>query len=86
MKKYKYFKNEKCEYYPCHEHSGEFFNCMFCYCPLYSMGSECGGDFVYTSKGVKDCSHCLLVHSEKGYEHVMKKLGCRHDECCDNKK
>lgn len=71
---YKYFKNSKCEYYPCHKMGGEYFNCMFCFCPLYSMGEDCGGSFTYTDSGIKDCSMCTLVHSKGGYEHIINKL------------
>ena len=32
---YRYFKNEKCKYFPCHKVEKETdFNCLFCYCPL----------------------------------------------------
>lgn len=36
------------------------FNCLFCFCPLYLKGAECGGNFRYTEKGVKDCSQCMF--------------------------
>lgn len=69
---YKHFTNEKCEYYPCHKMpEGEQINCMFCYCPLYALGKECGGDFTYTEKGRKNCSGCTKPHGKDGYEHVM---------------
>jgi len=74
MNCYKYFENTECEYYPCHKTSGDYFNCMFCFCPLYSMGKDCGGSFTYTDSGIKDCSRCTLVHSKGGYEHVLSKL------------
>ena len=74
MNSSKYFKNTECEFFPCHKKDGDFFNCMFCYCPLYDMGKDCGGNFCYTESGIKDCSGCTLVHSEAGYEHVLKKL------------
>lgn len=70
-----YFENRECEYFPCHKNAGEHFNCLFCFCPLYALGSECGGNFSYTEQGVKDCSACLIPHSEKGHEHVFSKLG-----------
>ena len=38
------------------------FNCLFCYCPLYVLGPDCGGNFSYTEDGVKDCSACTLPH------------------------
>ena len=73
-----YFANRDCRYFPCHKGSdAENFNCMFCYCPLYSTGSSCGGNFTYTKSGVKDCSNCLLPHSPDGYEHITKKLSSK---------
>ena len=71
---YDYFANRDCPYYPCHEKaSPEQFNCLFCYCPLYALGENCGGNFRYTENGVKDCSACLLPHSEKGYDYIINK-------------
>lgn len=72
---FSHFKNTDCEYFPCHQKEGEFFNCLFCYCPLYALGERCGGHFTYTPQGVKDCSHCLIPHSEGGYRYIMSKLG-----------
>lgn len=74
MCNFKYFKNDKCEYFPCHKVNGDFFNCIFCFCPLYSMNERCGGNFKYTDSNIKDCSDCTLVHSRYGYEYVIKKL------------
>lgn len=71
---YTYFKNTDCEYYPCHKTNGEAFNCMFCYCPLYTMGDKCGGNFSYTKNGIKDCSDCFIPHSEKGYLYIQSKF------------
>jgi Zn-finger protein len=76
MKHFKFFQNSQCEYFPCHTlKEGEAFNCLFCYCPLYLLGSECGGEFRYTQKGVKDCSACTKPHTPKGYEHVQAYIG-----------
>lgn len=56
-KRYSHFSHKKCEYYPCHKNADpEHFNCLFCYCPLYALGDDCGGHFSYTEKGLKDCS------------------------------
>ena len=71
---FSYFANKDCEYYPCHKTDGEHFNCLFCYCPLYALGDGCGGDFVYTEAGVKDCSACLIPHSEDGYSYIQSKV------------
>jgi Zn-finger protein len=70
----KYFKNDACEYYPCHKVEGEYFYCMFCCCPLYALGDACGGNFVYIEGGIKDCSACTLPHSLNGYDHINSKF------------
>ena len=68
---FKFFSHKQCEYFPCHELKGgkteEDFNCLFCYCPLYALGEECGGNFTYY-KGVKDCTNCLIPHSRKAHD------------------
>lgn len=69
-----YFQNRECEYFPCHKMTGEYFNCLFCYCPLYALGERCGGRYTYTENGIKDCSACLLPHSAGGYEYVCSKF------------
>ncbi|MBQ6895222.1 MAG: cysteine-rich small domain-containing protein [Clostridia bacterium] len=69
-----FFANKECEFYPCHENITGDLNCLFCYCPLYSMGDKCGGNFTMLSNGIKDCSGCTIPHSEKGYDYIMKKL------------
>lgn len=71
---YRFFSNTDCKYYPCHKTSDGCINCLFCYCPLYSMGDGCGGNFKMLPGGIKDCSDCTLVHGEKGYDFIMKKL------------
>lgn len=76
MEHYKFFQNSKCEYFPCHKTKDkENFNCLFCYCPLYALKENCGGNFCYTEKGIKDCSQCMLPHGPKGYEHIMSHMG-----------
>lgn len=71
---YKFNQNTKCEYYPCHKGADkETFNCLFCYCPLYMLEDECGGDFKVT-KGVKDCWGCTKPHDEEGYAFIMSKM------------
>ena len=43
-KGYAFFQNTACENFPCHETKfPERFNCLFCYCPLYALGKDCGG-------------------------------------------
>ena len=75
MEHYKFFQNRECEYFPCHKTAKpEDFNCLFCYCPLYALGKNCGGNCTYTEQGIKDCSNCLAPHSKNGYDHVMNKM------------
>ncbi|MBR3737467.1 MAG: cysteine-rich small domain-containing protein [Eubacterium sp.] len=71
---YSYFKNINCEYFPCHKIEGDYFNCLFCFCPLYTLGDKCGGNFTYNEKGIKDCSACTLPHSDGGYDYITKKF------------
>ena len=69
---HRFFCNRDCEYFPCHTDADpEHFNCLFCYCPLYTLGNRCGGHFTYTAAGVKDCSSCLIPHRPEGYDHIM---------------
>jgi len=81
-KHYSFFQHRKCEAFPCHKiDDAENFNCLFCYCPLYLLGDECGGDFKYLSNGVKDCCSCTLPHDRDNYgyitgrfQDIMKKM------------
>ena len=51
---YSYFAHKECEYFPCHKGADpENFNCLFCYCPLYALGRNCGGAFQYKENGIK---------------------------------
>lgn len=70
-----FFSNTSCEHFPCHEGiAPEDFNCLFCYCPLYALGDKCGGNFTYTSTGVKSCVSCSLPHEgESGVQLVHEK-------------
>lgn len=70
-----YFQNKDCPYFPCHPSDGAFFNCLFCYCPLYALGENCGGNFTYGKDGIKNCSACNIPHSEHGYAYVLSKFG-----------
>lgn len=70
---YNWFTNKECRYFPCHETENGELNCMFCYCPLYPL-KNCGGEFCYTGHGIKDCSHCLLPHTEEGLDHVAARM------------
>lgn len=71
---FKFHCNKDCEYFPCHKvKNPDDFNCMFCYCPLYALGSKCGGNFRYTDEGIKDCSDCMIPHSKGAYDYIMSK-------------
>ena len=71
---YSFFQHTKCEYFPCHKTSKpEDFNCLFCYCPLYALGDQCGGNFRYTEKGVKVCTGCLFPHVRQNYPKVIER-------------
>ena len=72
--RYSFFQHSACEFFPCHKTDRpEDFNCLFCYCPLYTLGEDCGGNFTYLENGVKDCSACLLPHGRKSYSYVIGK-------------
>ena len=76
MPNYDFFQNKECEYFPCHQGADlEKFSCLFCYCPLYCLGDNCGGNFTYLENGIKDCSNCLLPHRRENYMKVMAKMG-----------
>ncbi|MGG7162904.1 cysteine-rich small domain-containing protein [Clostridium ihumii] len=70
---YKFFQHKDCEYFPCHKVKDDSnFNCLFCYCPLYFL-EDCGGNNKNIS-GIKDCSNCMIPHSENGYDYIVKKI------------
>ena len=76
MEYYKFFRNKKCEYFPCHKGADEeSFSCLFCFCPLYALGDKCGGAFTYTENGIKDCSNCLKPHRRENYNEICAKIG-----------
>ena len=76
MANYDFFQNTQCEYFPCHPNADpEKFSCMFCYCPLYALGENCGGSFTYTPQGMKDCTGCLRPHKRENYEGIMSQMG-----------
>lgn len=71
---YRFFNNHECRYFPCHSvPDNSDFNCLFCYCPLYFRGDDCGG--IYKDiNGVKDCSDCFLPHIPEYYDTIVSKL------------
>jgi len=74
-KHYQFFQNRDCEFFPCHEGvSEENFNCLFCYCPLYTLGQRCGGNCVYLENGVKSCESCAFPHHRENYAAVVKRF------------
>ena len=74
-KRFSFFSHTACEYFPCHSGvPAEEFNCLFCYCPLYALGKECGGNFVILENGVKDCSDCTVPHRKENYEKIIEKI------------
>lgn len=74
-KNYAFFSHTACEYFPCHTGiPQEKFNCLFCYCPLYSLGRACGGNFQILENGIKDCSSCGIPHNKDNYEFILEKL------------
>ena len=73
-KEYSFFSHKACEYFPCHPGADpENFNCLFCYCPLYALGTECGGNFRITEKGIKDCTGCVIPHKRENYGYITGK-------------
>lgn len=84
--KYKYFQNKECPFFPCHKNIPiEQFNCLFCFCPLYSLKERCGGNYRYLKDGTKDCSQCLLPHVKGNYNYIIKKLALVTDVVKKNK-
>ncbi len=77
MNSFKYFENRDCRYYPCHEMpDNEGVNCLFCYCPLYTL-EDCPGTYHYVEKKgkkIKSCVDCTFVHREENYGKVVKML------------
>ena len=73
-KHYAYYQNRECEYFPCHEGADpENFSCLFCYCPLYALGENCGGNFTYLENGFKDCSKCKKPHKKENYGKITER-------------
>ena len=73
--RYSFFQHRDCEFFPCHPTDRpEDFNCLFCYCPLYAFGRQCGGCFRYLENGVKDCSECVFPHRRENYSRVQERL------------
>lgn len=74
---YKYFENRSCKYYPCHK--AENLNCLFCYCPLYSL-ENCPGTYTMIRSGdktIKSCMDCTFPHKAENYETIIGLLSGR---------
>lgn len=70
-KNYRFFTHKDCEFFPCHKTDDrDNFNCLFCYCPLYMLGEDCGGNFSYQN-GIKDCSRCIIPHKRENYDSII---------------
>ena len=69
----RFFRNTACQHFPCHKGVDPAeFNCLFCYCPLYALGPDCGGNYTYSSKGVKNCTGCTLLHKGDAGADIVK--------------
>ena len=74
VKCYQFFQNRACAYFPCHKGiAEEDFNCMFCYCPLYTLGKACGGNCTYMESGIKSCMGCTFPHRRENYSRVLER-------------
>jgi Zn-finger protein len=74
-KAYTFFSHSDCESFPCHQTDDlDNFNCLFCYCPLYALGCDCGGRFTFTESGIKNCSDCLVPHKRDNYGYIIGKF------------
>lgn len=72
---YRFFENKECKYYPCHTGVSEL-NCLFCYCPLYSL-EHCPGKNEYVEIGgkqVKSCTDCTFPHKPENYDNIIRIL------------
>ncbi len=72
---YRFFENKKCQYFPCHQGLTDF-NCLFCYCPLYSR-EHCPGAPEYIEKDgerIKNCISCTFPHRPENYDTVIRML------------
>lgn len=72
---YRFFENKKCKFFPCHKGLRDF-NCLFCYCPLYSM-EKCPGTPEYIEvdgRTVKACTNCTFPHQPESYDAIIQIL------------
>ncbi|MBC5712907.1 metal-binding protein [Roseburia sp. BX1005] len=72
---YRYFENIDCKYFPCHKGLKDF-NCLFCYCPMYTK-EHCPGNPKYieaNGRKIKNCSDCTFPHQPENYDKIMQIL------------
>lgn len=74
----RFFKNTACAFFPCHtDLNSADFNCLFCYCPLYSR-SVCPGNPTFIKKEdgriIKRCTDCIFPHKPENYDRIMSLL------------
>ena len=68
----RFFSNMQCEYFPCHSLKGDF-NCLFCYCPMYSF-KNCLGNPRFKKKNeklIKICTDCIYPHIPGNYDSII---------------
>ena len=69
-----FFQNRSCASFPCHKGiDAEAFNCLFCFCPLYTLGEHCDGDYTFSESGKKSCVNCTFPHQRENYEAVLSR-------------
>lgn len=77
MEQTRFFQHRACGCFPCHQGiPAEEFNCLFCYCPLYHLGEDCGGEYEYTEDGTKSCHRCRIPHHPDALDRLRPGL-CR---------
>ncbi len=72
---YRFYQNNACKYYPCHQGLDQL-NCLFCYCPLYSL-EQCPGNYHYSTihgNRVKVCTDCTFPHQPENYDTIIRIL------------
>ena len=80
---HRFFENRECGYFPCHKGLDEF-NCLFCYCPLYTV-EDCPGNPVYlesNGRKIKDCTDCTFPHQAENYDRVISLLSQGNRDKC----
>ena len=72
----RFFSNKECKYFPCQTMpDNSEFNCLFCFCPLYTLYDKCGGNFKFGGeKNFKTCIDCHLPHTPEYYDIIMNIL------------